>query len=454
MARSSHQIKASTDNLSPHYDPTGPVVVLSLNLTQNKEHINSYLFPLVLFLSQQQSAPRRITMVPASPANTTHTLKSETPLDALQTPCLLLDEGRVRANVDRMREHLTRLGVAFRPHLKTAKSLDVARIAMTSPEGPAMVSTLREAEYFAEGGVRDLTYGVGIAPAKLERVSAIRARDVDLSIILDSLEQADAVVAHARATGDAMPVLIEVDADGHRSGVAPTDTATLVAIGQRLTAGGASLRGVLLHAGDSYALTDPAAIADAAEVERIGAVTAADALRAAGLPCPVVSVGSTPTARYARDLTGVTEVRAGVFMIGDLYQAGVSSVAMEDIALSVLATVIGHQHAKGWIITDAGWMAMSRDRGTASQAVDQGYGVVCDLAGRPYPDLLVAQANQEHGIVAVRRGSNAALPDLPVGSRVRILPNHACATGAQHDRYYVLNSTGHVSAIWPRINGW
>ncbi|KGT80688.1 alanine racemase [Bradyrhizobium japonicum] len=372
----------------------------------------------------------------------------------LETPCLLLDEQRLRANVARMKAHLAPLGVAFRPHLKTAKSLDVARIAMTSATGPATVSTLREAEYFAAGGVRDMIYAVGIAPAKLARVSAIRATGADLAVILDSIAQADAVAAHAASTGDAVPALVEVDADGHRSGVAPTDAATLVAIGRRLVAGGATLRGVLLHAGDSYALNDPAAIADAAEAERIAAVTAANALRSAGLPCPVVSVGATPTARYVRDLTGITEVRAGVFMFGDLYQAGVSSVAMDDLVLSVLATVIGHQKAKGWIIADAGWMALSRDRSTAKQALDQGYGVVCDLAGKPYPDLIVTDANQEHGIIALRKRSNAALPDLPIGSRIRILINHACATGAQYDCYQVLDGEGRVSAVWPRINGW
>ena len=379
---------------------------------------------------------------------------SEPTLAALQTPCLLLDEARLRANIARMRAHLDLLGVAFRPHLKTAKSLDVARIAMTGTAGPATVSTLREAEYFAEGGVRDMIYAVGIAPAKLARVSAIRAGGADLAVTLDSLEQAEAAAAHAGSSGDPLPVLIEVDADGHRSGVAPTDKDTLVAIGRRLTAAGASLRGVLLHAGDSYALNDPEALAAAAEAERVAAVIAAETLRAAGLPCPVVSVGSTPTARYARDLTGVTEVRAGVFMIGGLFQAGVGAVAMEDIALSVLATVIGHQRAKGWIITDAGWMALSRDRGTTRQQVDQGYGVVCDLAGRAYPDLIVTDANQEHGIVALRRGSGAELPELPVGARLRILPNHACATGAQHERYHVLDGAGRVGAVWPRINGW
>jgi D-serine deaminase-like pyridoxal phosphate-dependent protein len=381
-------------------------------------------------------------------------LQEPKPLETLDTPSLILDEAKLQANVKRMRTHIEGLGAKFRPHLKSAKSREIARIAMNGPAGPAMVSTLHEAEYFAESGVRDLIYGVGIAPAKLPRVSAIRAGGVDLAIILDSIEQAEAVASHVGQTGEAIPVLIEVDADGHRSGVQPDDAATLVAIGENLTRGGATLRGVLLHAGDSYALTNPAAIAHVAEAERAAAVTAAEVLRAAGLPCPVVSVGSTPTARYTRDLTGVTEVRAGVFMLGDLYQAGVSSVDVGDIAVSVLATIIGHQRAKGWIMTDAGWMAMSHDRGTAKQAVDQGYGVVCDLSGTPYPGLIVAGVNQEHGILAIRKGEVGSLPYLPIGARVRILPNHACATSAHYDRYHVLNAAGQVGAVWSRTNGW
>lgn len=374
--------------------------------------------------------------------------------DGLETPCLLLDADRMQANIARMRAHLDGMGVTLRPHLKTAKSLDVARRAMADPSGPATVSTLREAEYFAEGGVRDMIYAVGIAPQKLDRVGAVRRRwGADLAIILDSLAQAEAVAAWSRLQRDPLPVLIEVDADGHRSGVGPRDAERLSGIGRALAAG-ADLRGVLLHAGDSYGLSDPAALRAAAEAERVAAVTAATILREAGLPCPIVSVGSTPTARYAEHLDGVTEMRAGVFMIGDLFQAGVGSCAVDDIALTVLATVIGHQHDKGWIITDAGWMALSRDRGTARQAVDQGYGLVCDRSGRPYPDLIVRDANQEHGILALRQGSSAARPEIPVGARVRILPNHACATGAQHDRYHAVAGGRHTGDIWPRINGW
>jgi D-serine deaminase-like pyridoxal phosphate-dependent protein len=168
----------------------------------------------------------------------------------------------------------------------------------------------------------------------------------------------------------------------------------------------------------------------------------------------VVSVGSTPTAYAARDLTGVTEVRAGVYMFGDLVQAGLGVIGVEDIALSVLATVIGHRRDKGWIIVDAGWTALSRDRGTAGQAVDQGYGLVCAADGTPWRGLIVESVNQEHGIIAVRPGSGAALPDLPVGDQVRILPNHACATATQHDRYHVLGANRSVEAVWPRFGGW
>ena len=145
----------------------------------------------------------------------------------------------------------------------------------------------------------------------------------------------------------------------------------------------------------------------------------------------------------------------GVFVFFDLVMAGIGVCAVDDIALSVLGSVIGHQREKGWIIVDAGWMAMSRDRGTARQKIDQGYGLVCDLHGRPIPDLIMADANQEHGVLAMRPGSSESLPELPIGSMVRILPNHACSTGAQHTAYQVVRGEADaVEATWPRTGGW
>lgn len=375
---------------------------------------------------------------------------------SLPTPCLLLDEQRMSRNIARLRARLAPMSVELRPHLKTAKSPPIARLLMSSASGPAAVSTLREAEYFAASGVHDLLYAVGLTQAKLDRVLTLRAQGVNVSVVADNLEIARAIAARSRGTARGIPVLIEVDCDDHRAGVDPRDDAALIEIGRALVQGGAELRGVMVHAGTSYATRSIAEIESIAEMERRTAVQSAQTLRAAGLPCPVVSVGSTPTALFAKDFSGVTEVRAGVFVFFDLVMAGLQVCSVADIALSVLTTIIDVQPGKGRAIVDAGWMAMSRDRGTASQAVDQGYGIVCDLEGAPYPDLLMTEANQEHGVISARPGSGIGLPpDLRVGSLVRILPNHACATAAQHDSYHVVNGAiPRVRAVWPRIRGW
>lgn len=377
---------------------------------------------------------------------------SNSTIATLPTPSLLLDKTRLARNVKRMRELTAGMGVVFRPHLKTAKSVEAALFALGQP-GPATVSTLEEAEVFGAAGFTDLLYAVSISPQKLARVVDLRRRGIDLKIILDSVEAAQFVSAHARQSGVSLPALIEIDVDDHRSGVRWNDNEKLVAIAKALT-DGASLLGVMCHAGESYNLHDAEALAAAAAAEQSRILEAAQILRASGLSCPVVSVGSTPTALSARGGQGVTEVRAGVYMFFDLVQAGIGVCGVEDIAASVLATVIGHQKEKGWIITDAGWMALSADRGTAGQAVDQYYGLVCDTDGRPYGDIVVLRANQEHGIVAARPGSGAQVPQLRIGDRVRILPNHACATAAQHDCYRILDEHGSVAATWPRFRGW
>jgi len=375
-------------------------------------------------------------------------------LEAIETPALILDATKLDRNIERLRQRLTNLGVQFRPHVKTAKSIDVARRLFAEGRGPITVSTLAEADYFAAAGFSDITYAVGLSPDKIARVRALVGEGVDLGVLIDSVEQAQALAEAAQGGGPMPAVLIEIDCDGHRGGLLPNDAA-VVEIASILRLADIELRGVLTHAGESYACRNGIGLAEAAEGERAAAVAAAELLRRNGHAALVVSVGSTPTAHFARNLAGVTEVRAGVFMFFDLVMHGIGVCALDDIAVSVLATVIGHRPDKGWILIDAGWMAMSRDRGTQKHPVDQGYGLVCDIDGVPWPDLIVADASQEHGIIEARPGSGAPLPDLPIGSRVRILPNHACATGAQHESYQVVeNGNRSVVATWPRMRGW
>ncbi|HDR9759174.1 TPA: DSD1 family PLP-dependent enzyme [Burkholderia cepacia] len=374
-------------------------------------------------------------------------------LQTLNTPAALIDVGRMRHNIGRMQAHLDALGVRFRPHVKTTKCTHVVDAQIAAGAQGVTVSTLKEAEQFFAHGIRDIVYAVGMVPAKLGQALALRRQGCDLKLVTDSLPAAHAIAEFGRAHGERFEVWIEVDVDGHRSGI-PPDAGLLIDVGRALVDGGLVLGGVLAHAGSSYEYNTPEALAAIAEQERSRTVRAAERLRAAGLPCPVVSIGSTPTALAARHLDGVTEVRAGVYVMFDLVMHNIGVCDLSDIALSVLTTVIGHQEEKGWAIVDAGWMAMSRDRGTQRQARDFGYGQVCTEHGDVLGDYVMSAANQEHGIV-----SRAGAPDsgiaqrFPIGTRLRILPNHACATGAQHPEYQAIGDDGSAQA-WPRFYGW
>jgi D-serine deaminase-like pyridoxal phosphate-dependent protein len=374
-------------------------------------------------------------------------------LPTLPTPAAVVDAVKMQRNIDRMQARMNELGVRLRPHVKTSKCVEVARAQVAAGAQGITVSTLKEAEQFFAAGMTDILYAVGIVPTKLEQALALRRRGCDLKLITDNAQAAQAIGRFGREQGETFEVWIEIDSDGHRSGV-PPEAVTLLEVGRALVEGGSVLGGVMTHAGSSYDLDDPVALEAMAEQERAACVRAAERLRAAGFECPVVSVGSTPTALSARALPGVTEVRAGVYVFFDLVMANVGVCRPQDIALSVLTTVIGHQPEKGWAIVDAGWMAMSRDRGTQAQRTDYGYGQACTLDGEVLAGYVLGGANQEHGILS-RQGEpdRDIVTRLPVGTQLRILPNHACATGAQFPQYEVVGA-GEGVATWPRFYGW
>jgi D-serine deaminase-like pyridoxal phosphate-dependent protein len=368
----------------------------------------------------------------------------------LPTPALILDRCRLERNAGRMRDKVRQLGVTLRPHVKTSKSIDVLKVLADGADVPITVSTLAEARYFFAHGVMDILYAVGIAPVKLPEVADLIRAGCKLRVILDTLEAADAVGGFVDAEGLPIEVLIEIDSDGHRAGVAPYDR-LLIEIGRAL---GDSLAGVMTHAGASYDCRTREQFEAMAEQERALTVEAAERLRSDGLNCAIVSVGSTPTLHYARSLEGVTEARAGVYAFGDLVQAELGTCAVDDIAIGVLASVIGHNRQHGRVLIDAGFLALSRDRGTADMPVDWGYGAVCDpVSGKVLEDVTVSSKNQEHGIVTSRSGA-IDLDRFPVGSRVMILPNHSCATAAAYDRYYVTDGRERIVNVWERVNGW
>jgi D-serine deaminase-like pyridoxal phosphate-dependent protein len=353
-----------------------------------------------------------------------------------------------------MRARCESLNVTLRPHVKTAKALEIARVAAGGVQGPITVSTLAEADHFAAAGWRDILYTTVIAPSKLARAARIqREHGARILLVLDSKDASVAVGREAASLGANFGVLIEVDCGEHRSGVDPASEELRV-ISDSIA--GCSphlhLSGVMTHAGHSYALNEPAQIRSLAEVERSAAVASAELLRTRGHDCPIVSVGSTPTALFAEHLAGVTELRAGNYLFFDLAQLSRGICAEEDIAVSVLSTVIGHQHHGPSLILDAGAIALSKDLGANQFMPDAGYGWVCDSATlRPLGSLRVEAVHQEHGAVPIPNETWFAR--LPVGSLVRILPNHACLTCAAYGAYDVLREGNRV-AQWSRINGW
>jgi D-serine deaminase-like pyridoxal phosphate-dependent protein len=361
-------------------------------------------------------------------------------IDHLPTPALILDRGKLDRNLARMHRAVTRHGTALRPHLKTAKSAAVARLATAGTPGGITVSTIAEAAYFAAHGFNDILLAVSITPDKLARVVAVPA---NVTVLTD---RADVAREIAR-TG--LRALIKIDCGEGRSGVHP-DGPEILEIAEAL---GPTLAGVLTHAGHSYLARGMEAFAEVAEQERSAVVRAASQLRGAGHVVEHVSVGSTPTALAAEHLEGVTEVRAGVYMFGDLFQAAIGSCTHDDIAVTVLSSVIGHRRDEGLLLLDAGALALSKDRSTANTQDDAGFGMVWDIdGGTAFGHAVVERVYQEHGL-AVCRG---AWPwdDLPIDTRVRIAPNHACITSAAYDRYHVVDGGREILAEWGRGRGW
>ena len=370
------------------------------------------------------------------------------------TPSMIIDQVKLIANCERGKRRAEELGVTLRPHLKTHKSIEIARAQMLNEKGPATVSTMTEARYFAANGVMDLIYAVGISPQKLPIVSEIRATGVDLKIVLDSVEAARLVSKFCRQHAVFIPCLIEIDCDGHRSGLRPNDP-TILEIVKALT-DGAVLRGVITHAGESYKATSLAEMREAAKNEAKAANEAAEYLRANGHRCEIVSTGSSPTFFSLEDATGITEMRAGVYVMGDLFMSNLGVVRIEDIAGTVLTTVIGHQAEKGQVICDAGWCSLSQDRGTGRQAIDYGYGLVCDIHGVPLrkKDIRVVAANQEHGIIEAVAGKPLRPEDFPIGSRLRIMPIHVCSTMAMHHKLLFIGTDETIFRQTARAHGW
>lgn len=354
-------------------------------------------------------------------------------LEDLPTPALLLDLDVLEANLAAMAERCRDLGVRLRPHAKTHKCPEVAELQAERGAVGFTVSTLHEARTLARRGFDDLTWAFPL-PASRVREAAALADGGGLGLTVDAPEMAGALAE----TGRSLRVWIEVDCGDGRSGVDP-ETARSLRVAHAIDRSPKlELAGVLTHAGHAYRGRTPEEIARAAEQERAAAAGFAERLRAEGIRVPEVSVGSTPGMARVRRLDGVTEVRPGNYAFHDYTQVLLGTCGIGDCALTVLATVISSRPGRDRSVVDAGALALSKDTGPAW--TPPAYGpVLADAEPRVLrDDAQVASVSQEHGILDAR---------LPLGARVRILPNHSCLTAACFDAYHVVRGD-RVVARW------
>jgi D-serine deaminase-like pyridoxal phosphate-dependent protein len=370
-------------------------------------------------------------------------------LESLHTPFALVDLDRLESNAARMADRAHQLGVRLRPHVKTHKCVEAARIQIAGHFGGITVSTLAEARGFAEAGFRDLTYAVPIAPQKLTIALEIGMRIDRLAVLVDHMETVTAIEEISRAHGAVFPVWLKMDCGLHRAGVDP-ESEPAIALATRLQNSSCiDFRGVLTHAGQSYDARDRRG-AMAAAVEECAATRAfLERLTEADVTVPEISVGSTPTASAAENFDGIDEIRPGNYAFFDAFQTAIGSCALSDIAFSVLATVVSVHPDEQRAVVDAGALALSKDPGPTHVDPDCGYGRIVAVEDQhPLPGLHLTSLSQEHGVVT-GPGTSALRP----GTRLRVLANHSCLAAACFDRFHVIRGTEIVDE-WRPFRGW
>jgi len=348
----------------------------------------------------------------------------------LDTPALIVDLNRLERNIANMAKIARDGGKSLRPHTKTHKTPEIARMQLESGASGLTVAKLGEAEVYAERGFTDIFIANEIVGApKVERLIALaeRCRTV---VGIDSMEVALPISEAARARGIRVPVRIEIDTGLGRAGV--RTRADAVELGKRMSeSAGLELEGIFTHEGFAYKVDETA---------RAGLCTGwakdlqglREDLESLGVPVHSVSVGSTPTAPLMAREAGITELRPGVYVFGDVMQTGMG-MKLDDCALSVLATVVSRPDSATAIV-DSGTKALSGDRATEGSK----HGTVMG-----HPDVSFDWSSEEHGHLDLTQSNWQPA----VGEKLRTIPYHACATANMHDEIYAVRGET-VEAVW------
>lgn len=349
----------------------------------------------------------------------------------LPTPSLLVDLDALERNLAHMQARCDALGVALRPHVKTHKCVEIGRMQRELGASGISVATLEEARAFADAGFDDITWAFPVILGRLDEARELAER-IALRLIVDSRAAIEAL----ERNGFPHRVWLEIDSGDHRSGADPESSEAL-ALALALTGSETlAFEGILTHAGHTYRAGDAAGRRRVAGQERDVMVRFADRLRQDGIELGGISVGSTPGMTAIDHLDGITEARPGNYAYFDATQVALGSCDASDCALTVWASVVSS--ARDHAVVDAGALALSKDAGHGDGKPSMGRLYREHTGGGLRDDARLSALSQEHGVVDA---------PLPIGSRVRILPNHSCLTNACFDRVHAVRGE-EVVDVW------
>ena len=355
-------------------------------------------------------------------------------LSELQTPAVVIETGRVARNIDTMQRAADAAGFLLRPHAKTHKLPAIAKQQIARGAVGICCAKPSEAMVFADAGIEDIRIPYPVHPSKHASILSLMDR-TRISIIVDDAQVATEWAGIMAKAGRTLNVLVKVDVGFHRCGVDPVspEAPHLIALVAALP--GLKLCGLLSHAGHGYHAGSEAALKLIAEEEVNAMTRLAARMREKGIDVEQISVGATPTARFSLMHKGPTEMRPGNYVYFDRTQVGLGAAAVDDCSLTVLSTVVAKHH--GRIILDAGSKTLSSD-GARGFEPPAGYGAVSpspDGRLRPHDGFLVERLSEEHATVKVAEGA----PELNIGDRVRILPNHSCVVSNLVDAIHLVD---------------
>ena len=344
------------------------------------------------------------------------------PYPDLDTPALLVDLDVLRSNIEEMAGVARAGDVRLRPHTKTHKCPEIARMQVAAGASGITVAKLGEAEVMADAGLDDLliAYPV-VGEAKLARLRELQDR-ASVRVSLDAVEVAQGVGRAGTDAGRDVPVLVDVDTGTHRMGRAPGEPSAELAL-EIDRVPGVRVVGLITHAGHAYASADEADLRKAVAREVSDLLDTAERCAEAGLEIEEISVGATPTARLEAEQAGVTEIRPGTYVFNDVQQMRLGVATEATCAARVLVTVVARPTAERFVL-DGGTKAFTSDGGDGPPL--PGRGVV---AGRP--DLRIDFMNEEHAVGHIE-GDTA----LHIGDRLEVIPLHVCSCVNMFDVAY------------------